>query len=97
MRKMVKPPPKAQIEESIPIIEWERNRRGQTNRVSLRSYLGHSLFDIRIWWTGDDGITQHPGKGFSCRLKELPKLQQAVTQALKCARERGLLDSEDAE
>jgi len=92
---MVKPPPKAKskLEESIEIAEWPPNSRGQTIRVSLRSYGGHPLLDIRTWWTGDDGAV-HPGKGFSCRLKDLPRLAQAVTEALKRARILGLVGEE---
>jgi Transcriptional Coactivator p15 (PC4) len=71
---MVKPPPKAKskLEESIEIAEWPGNSRGQTIRVRSRSYGGHPLLDIRTWWTGDDGAVR-PGKGFSCRLKDLPR------------------------
>jgi len=65
----------------------------QIIRVSLRSYGGHPLLDIRTWWTGDDGAVQHPGKGFSC-LKDLPRLAQAVTEALKRARMLGLVGDE---
>jgi Transcriptional Coactivator p15 (PC4) len=97
MHKMVRPPPKAQSEESFTISEWPRNTRGQTNRVSLRTYRGHALFDVRIWWTGDDGIAQHPGKGFSCRLKDLPRLVEATAEALKKAKALGFLNSEGSE
>jgi hypothetical protein len=99
MHTMVKPPPKApsKLEKNVEIAEWPRNNRGQTIRVSLRTYAGHPLFDVRTWWTGDDGTVQHPGKGFSCRLKDLPRLVEATAEALKKAKALGLLDSEGAE
>ncbi len=95
---MVKPPPKAKskLEENVEIAEWPRNSRGQTNRVTLRSYGGHALFDVRTWWLGDDHIV-HPGKGFSCRLKDLPRLAAAVQNALERAKGLGLLDGEGGE
>ena len=90
---MVRPPPK--LEENVEIAEWLRNRRGQIVRVTLRAYNDHPLLDIRTWWIGDDRAV-HPGKGISVRIKDLPQLSKAVTEALKSAQELGLLDSEGA-
>jgi hypothetical protein len=94
---MVRPPSKAKskLEENVEIAEWLRNRRGQTVRVTLRAYNGHPLLDIRTWWIGDDRAV-HPGKGIPVRIKDLPQLTEAVTEALKRAQELGLLDSEGA-
>jgi hypothetical protein len=79
---MIRPPPKAKskLEETIEIAQWPRNSRGQTIRVSLRSYGGHPLLDIRTWWTGDDGAV-HP-KGLPCRLKDVPCLAVRTRDAV---------------
>jgi hypothetical protein len=78
------------LEGLFRVGEWPRNSRGQTIRVSVRSYGCRPLLDIRMWWTGDDGAVR-PVKSFSCRL---PRLAQAVTEALKRARMLGLVGDE---
>jgi Transcriptional Coactivator p15 (PC4) len=83
----------SKIEESITIAEWPRNTRGQTNRAQMRTYGGHRLFDLRIWWHGDDDV-MHPGKGFSCRVKDLPQVAAAVAEAMERAQALGFLDSD---
>jgi hypothetical protein len=95
MRTVVRPPPKAKskLKENVEIAEWPRNSRGQTIRVSLRSYGGHPLLDVRTSWTGTTGRCTR-AKVFSCRLKDLPRLAQAVTEALKRARMLGLVADE---
>jgi hypothetical protein len=98
MRNMVKPPPKApsKLEETVDIAEWPRNRKGQAIRVALRPYNGFPLIDIRTWWTGDDKI-QHPGKGVSLPLSNLPQLATAIAKALERAKALGLFGSEGTE
>jgi len=92
-----KSPERGKLQEAITVDEWQRNGRGQTNRVSFRTYGGHQLFDVRIWWVGDDGTTLHPGKGFSCRVKDLPRLAAAITKSLEQARALGLPVDEGSE
>jgi len=74
------------LSESITVAEWWKKRGGQAIRVTLSTYDGHNLIDLRTWYTADGRLK--PGKGFCAEAKHLPKLVLALGKA--CSRARGL-------
>jgi hypothetical protein len=86
----------AKLAEPIIISEWWRDRGGRSIRVSLNTYEGHNLVDVRTWWTGDDGKLK-PGKGFACSVRHLSQLATAIAKAVERARELGLIDGDDSD
>jgi hypothetical protein len=77
--------------DSGPIIVGERPlKRGEIIRVHLEMYRGKWAVHVRKWYTDDHGELC-PGKGFSCAPEYLPWLGVAIDDALKAAREKGLI------
>jgi hypothetical protein len=68
------------LAEPAVVAEWWKNRGGETIRVSLSTYEGRNIVDVRTWFTGTDGVMK-PGKGFACSVKHLPKLIAALGKA----------------
>jgi hypothetical protein len=79
------------LTEAVVIDKWWKNRGGEAVYVRLAPYEGHTLIDIRTWFTDKQGISQ-PGKGFACTAKHLPQLVKALTKALATAQEFGVLE-----
>lgn len=78
--------------DEIVVSEWPLNKR-EIARVTLALYKGTWLINLRKWFEGDDGELR-PGKGFALSAKHLPRIAEAVTNALSVARERGLIAAE---
>jgi hypothetical protein len=83
-------PARRTLPEPIIISEWWRDRSGRSIRVSLNTYEGHNLIDVRTWWTGDDGKLK-PGKGFACSVRHLSRLAAAIAEAIEKAGQLGLI------
>jgi Transcriptional Coactivator p15 (PC4) len=79
------------LAEPITVAEWWKNRRGESIRLVLNTFGGRSIFDLRTWYTGDDGKLK-PGKGFAAEVRHLPRLAAAIAKAVARARELGLID-----
>jgi hypothetical protein len=79
------------LDEPLKIAEWWKNRRGESIRISLSTYNGRNLIDLRSWYTGDDGVLK-PGKGLTALVSHLPRLASAVAKAETKARELGLIE-----
>jgi len=82
--------------ESEPVIiaQWELNSR-ESLRVEFHEYKGIQLIGIRKWFAGANGAMM-PGKsGVNLSLKHLPRLAEAVNEALSKAREDGLITADD--
>jgi Transcriptional Coactivator p15 (PC4) len=80
------------IEQEIEIAKfWKNRKRSEHVRVSLSEYDNHKLVNIRIWFTGPDGIDRPTYKGVSLVVKRLPELAAALNKALARAQELGLL------
>src|SRR5690348_14367228 len=77
----------------LTIIEFKKNRRAESVRVTLKEYEGHDLFDLRTWFNGEDGVSR-PGKGFCCSAHHLPTLRKAIGKALEKAIELGIVATE---
>ena len=85
---------KHQLSEPLTVAEWWRDRGGRSVRVQLASYQGHPFIDLRTWHAGDDGVLK-PGKGFTCGIRHLPRLIDALTTALDEARARKLFGEDE--
>lgn len=81
---------KADDPEPIITAEWPLNKRGETVRISIDNYKGTWLISLRKWFEADDG-QMRPGKGIALGVKNLPRLTDAMEQALETAHERGLI------
>ena len=62
--------------------------------VSLRTYEGRNLFDVRTHCMDSAGRLVPTPKGVSIVVLRLPELAAAVTKALAKARELGLIDDD---
>jgi Transcriptional Coactivator p15 (PC4) len=80
--------------EPVTIAEWWKNRRGESIRLVLSQFQGHSILDLRTWYTADGKLK--PGKGFAAEVRHLPRLASAIAKAEAKARELGLVGDEGA-
>ena len=80
--------------EPILISEWPLSR-GEVARVSIRSYKGSWLIDLRKWFETGDGQLRAGPKGISLSVKHLRRISEAMTEAIEVARSRGLLQADD--
>jgi hypothetical protein len=80
--------------EPILISEWPLSR-GEIARVSIRSFKGTWLIDLRKWFETGDGQLRAGPKGISLSLKHLRRINVAMNEAVEVARSRGLLQAEE--
>lgn len=80
--------------EPILISEWPLSR-GEIARVSIRSYKGSWLIDLRKWFEAGDGELRAGPKGISLSLKHLRRISVAMNEAIDVARSHGLLQADD--
>ncbi len=74
------------MDQMVATIPKNRTERVQ---VSLRTFEGHDLIDIRVFWTPDGGKSWNPSKkGVSLNVQKLPVL-------LGCLHKAALLVGED--
>ena len=64
------------------IGEFEKNSRERV-RVSIESWRGHSLVNLRVLWHRDDGEWLPSRKGLAVSTAKLPDLLTLLTQAMK--------------
>jgi Transcriptional Coactivator p15 (PC4) len=81
----------AALIEPVTVAEWWKNRSGQTIRIRLARYENHEPVDIRTFITDADGKLRPSSKGFTCRVRHLPRLIKELNKAATKARELGLL------
>jgi hypothetical protein len=73
------------------IAEWPVSVSDRV-RVSLDVYKGRPVINCRRWWLSDSGELR-PGKaGIAFSVRHLPRLFDAVQDALAVATQRGLID-----
>jgi hypothetical protein len=80
--------------ESILISEWPLSR-GEIARVSIRSFKGTWLIDLRKWFEAGDGQLRAGPKGISLSVKHLRRISVAMNEALEVARGRGLIQADE--
>jgi hypothetical protein len=73
------------------VAEWPVSGSDRV-RVSLDVYKGRPVINCRRWWLSDSGELR-PGKaGIAFSVRHLPRLFDAVQDALALATQRGLID-----
>jgi Transcriptional Coactivator p15 (PC4) len=82
------------LPEPIEIAKFWKNRRHDAIVVSLSTFEGRNLVDVRTHFMNKEGKLQPTPKGLACVVNRLPDLAAAVTKALAKARELGLIDDE---
>jgi Transcriptional Coactivator p15 (PC4) len=81
------------LAEPITVAEFWKNRSGQSIRLTLSTYAGRNLIDLRTWCLEQGRLK--PGKGFAAEARHLPQLVKAFAKACSRARELGLISSDD--
>jgi Transcriptional Coactivator p15 (PC4) len=82
------------LAEAITIDEFWKNRAGQAVKISLSTFQGRNLIDVRTWNTVD-GKLKPTTKGIAAEARHLPKLVSALVKAESKARELGLITTDD--
>lgn len=59
------------------IAEVPKNQR-EVYRVMARSFKGHRLADVRVWFDDPDTGELRPGKGVSLKVEVLPEIINAL-------------------
>jgi len=78
------------LSEPVEIAKFWKNRRHDAIVVSLSTYEGKNLVDVRMHTMVDGRLVATP-KGVAMVVLRLPDLAKAVNKALERAQELGLL------
>ena len=81
------------LDEPVVISKFWKNRRHDAIVVSLSTYEGCNLVDVRTHTMKDGHLVPTP-KGVAMVVRRLPDLAAAVMKALAKAKELGLIDDE---
>jgi Transcriptional Coactivator p15 (PC4) len=84
------------LPEPIEVAKFFKNRRKDVIVVSLSTYEGRNLVDIRQHFTNEAGQNRPTSKGVAMVVLRLPDLAKAINKALAKAQELGLVDGEAA-
>jgi len=79
------------LAEPIVISKFWRNRRGEAVAVSLRSFEGRPLIDLRVFYTQADGVLVPTPRGLTLSIKCLPDLARGINKARATARALDLI------
>jgi hypothetical protein len=82
------------LPEPVEIAKFWKNRKGDAVVVSLSTFEGRNLIDVRQHFTSKDGKLLATQKGLAMQVLRLPELAAAVNKALTKARELGLIEGE---
>jgi hypothetical protein len=82
------------LPEPVEIAKFWKNRRHDAIVVSLSTFQGRNIVDVRMHAMTKDGKLQPTGKGVAMVVLRLPELAAAINIALTKAKELGLLDDE---
>lgn len=75
---------------------WRNRRRNETIRVTLSTFEGINICDIRQFFTDPEGKMRATKKGVALNVRLLPELAAALAKAERQARELGLLEQIEA-
>ena len=89
-------PRKPTLEAPIP-FRFFKNRRKEVIAVTLSTYEGRNLVDVRQFYQNSSGQDRPTQKGVAMSVNRLPELAKAIGQALTKAQELGLIDGEAGE
>jgi Transcriptional Coactivator p15 (PC4) len=82
---------KPTLDEPVVISKFWKNRRHDAIIVSLSTFEGRNLVDLRMHAMKEGRLVPTP-KGLAMVVRRLPDLAKAVNAALAKAQELGLLD-----
>jgi Transcriptional Coactivator p15 (PC4) len=80
------------LDEPVIVDKFFKNRRKDVIVISLKTYEGVNLVDVRQFVPNESGQDRPTGKGVAMVVRRLPDLAVAVNKALAKARELGLID-----
>jgi hypothetical protein len=83
------------LDEPIEVAKFFKNRRKDVIVVSLSTYEGTNLVDVRQHFTNESGQNRPTSKGVAMVVLRLPDLAKAINKALAKARELGLIDGDE--
>jgi hypothetical protein len=83
------------LPEPVEIAKFWKNRRHDAIVVSLSTYEGKNLVDVRMHAMKEGRLVPTP-KGLAMMVLRLPDLAKAINKAMAKAVELGLLDDDEA-
>jgi hypothetical protein len=86
-----------ELPEPVVVDQAWLNRRHDALVVTLSTFKGHNIIDVRKHVMNREGKLVPTGKGVAMTVTRLPELLKAIQKALSKARDLGLLDGEDSE
>jgi Transcriptional Coactivator p15 (PC4) len=84
------------LPEPVEVAKFFKNRRKDVIVVSLSTYEGQNLVDVRQHFHNEQGQMRPTSKGVAMVVLRLPDLAKAINRAVKQAVDLGLLSPEDA-
>jgi hypothetical protein len=89
------PPP---LTEPIDVAKiWKNRRHDIAIVVSLSTYEGVNIVNVREHFIGSDGIMRPTTKGLAMSVRKLPELSRSIRRALEKARELNLIPEGEGE
>jgi hypothetical protein len=85
------------LPEPVIVERFWKNRRHDAIVVTLSTFQGKNIVDVRMHAMNKAGQLQPTGKGVAMVVLRLPELAAAINKALAKARELGLLEDEGGE
>jgi hypothetical protein len=82
------------LPEPVEVCKFWKNRKHDAVVVSLSTYEGRNIIDVRQHFMTKDGKLQPTQKGLAMQVLRLPELAAGIAKALSKARELGLIDDE---
>jgi hypothetical protein len=81
------------LAQEVTIDQWWKNRSHEAITISMSTYQGKNVIDIRVWQS-TDGRLRPTKKGITTDLKHLRRLARALNIAVTKAIELDLIDAE---
>ena len=78
------------------IAQFEKNAT-EVVRVSLSEYRGHKLFDVRVYYSDDEGQYKPTRKGVSLSVNLYTDFKRAMVAVEKILLDNNLITPEDLE
>jgi hypothetical protein len=86
------------LDEPVTVAKFFKNRRHDVVAVTLSTFNGRNVVDVRQFFQNQQGQDRPTAKGVAMDVRKLPDLAKAINKAVERARELGLIDeSEKAE
>jgi hypothetical protein len=82
------------LDEPVIVHQFWKNRKHDAVVVSLSTFEGRNLVDVRQHYMNKDGKLQPTQKGLAMVVLRLPDLAKAINKALEKATALGLLDDD---